>query len=521
MRLSLFIIASIVTAAHAATVQFNVISPNATTVQVSVNGQSTLLNCPDKNIPFFTGSVDVGSATSYQYITNNQPESFTRTLSSGLTNTYNEFFGRPITYANLRELPRPLDNGKQWTRADKNPDLFDTNYIPTIFVQGDPTEMQTLIKKVPKTKYFVKLTMIGKDYVRTFSNVTFGITGAGKGHNPAKQQWRWTLSPGDFIDNRNTFKLRNQEEDPTQMREKLYADCLRAMGTYANQANTARFFINNQGMGAFDMLDDITYYSYIRANFYGGNPPEKMGPLYNGGTGASFEYSSTGDYSSFMPVPGSPESSSAIAEVAKPFSQLNLQDTAAIDQFSQIFDVDQYLRFMVMEYLTGSWDGYWDMQTNDGAYKDYANNNIWYYLGQDYDNTFGINMPVNVLSWSYKQYPTKYKTATMINGLLKNADYTRLFESYITDTVKQLFNNNTLGAHVTAYQKFLAPDIKWDTSIKQQSPGFNYGWTYKQSYDSLFKGVDAAAGGSGVQYGLTEWIAKKSEVVAREFGFTL
>jgi hypothetical protein len=35
----------------------------------------------------------------------------------------------------------------------------------------------------------------------------------------------------------------------------------------------------------------------------------------------------------------------------------------------------------VMEYLTGSWDAYWMMQSNDGAYQDPVSKK-WYYLPQ-------------------------------------------------------------------------------------------------------------------------------------------
>jgi hypothetical protein len=127
--------------------------------------------------------------------------------------------------------------------------------------------------------------------------------------------------------------------------------------------------------------------------FYGGNPPSKMGPLYDGSTGAGFQYiEDPYDYGSFQPVDGSPEGSEAIYPLAKAFNQTNVKDDKSIAAFNEMFDIDQYMRFMVMEYLTGSWDAYWMMQTNDGAYKDYANNNTWYYLGQDYDATFGVNL---------------------------------------------------------------------------------------------------------------------------------
>lgn len=66
------------------------------------------------------------------------------------------------------------------------------------------------------------------------------------------------LPKGQNIYNRNYIKLRHGEEDPTQMREKLYSDILQAMGVYVGDANIVRFYINGQGMGTFAMIDDVT-----------------------------------------------------------------------------------------------------------------------------------------------------------------------------------------------------------------------------------------------------------------------
>ncbi|CEP09035.1 hypothetical protein [Parasitella parasitica] len=524
MKFPLFTLAScMLISAQAASVTFNVVSPNAEKVQVKVNGKTTTLEAPIPNVPFFNGTVNVGSESTYTYISDGKSESFDRDLPDGRSSTFNDFYGRPITVADIPALPRPLDNGKEWTRAYEDPDLFDTNYIPSIFVTGDSRDMDTLVKDTPKDQYIVDLAIVARDYVETFTNVSLSISGAGKKHNPAKQSWRWTLSPGEYINGRNNFKIRNMEEDPTQMREKLYADCLRAMGTYANQANMVRYFINGQGFGTFNMLDDVKDYSYIRSVFYNGKPPKQMGPLFDGSSGAGFQYiSDPYNYGNFKPTPGSPEGSEAIYSLAKAFHELNVKDDNDIKDFEEMFDVDQFLRFMVMEYLGGSWDGYWAMQTNDGAYKDYANNDTWYYLGQDYDGTFGVNLPFDPLNWPYQEYISNYTDAVLINGLLQNQNLADTFETYIQDTVKELFNNNTLGKHIMAYREFIAPDIKWDRSIKQLSPGINYGWTYDQSYDNLFEEVDAPnKNGGGAEYGLTEWIAKKSKVVAKIFNFSL
>ncbi|KAI8360818.1 coth protein-domain-containing protein [Blakeslea trispora] len=524
MKLSLFAASvGLLSAVQAATVEFKIVAPGAQSVQVNVNGQTTTLNAPYPNVPFYNGTAEVGTSNSYNYIVDGKQEDFNRSLPSNIVATYNDFFARPTTIGSIPALPRPLDNGREWTKADKNPDLFDTNYIPSIFVNGDAAAINNLVENVPKDKATVELTFIGRDYVQQFRNVTLGISGAGKKNNPAKQSWRWYLSDGDYINNRNIFKIRHMEEDPTQMREKLYADILRAMGTYANQANMVRYFMNGEGYGTFNMLEDVDRYSYIRATFYGGNPPERMGPAYDGGTGASFKYSEDPEgYNAFEATKGSPEGYQSIAQLAKAFHDLDLQNNEAIQEFEKTFDVDQYLRFMVMEYLTGSWDGYWMMQTNDGAYKDYADNDKWYYLGQDYDCTFGINLAQDVMNLSYKDYPEKNPEAVFINGFLQNNDLRSRFETYLVDTVKSLFNNNTLGNHIMAYREFIAPDLKWDRSIEQRSPGKLFNWSYEQSYDNLFQEVvSPIKGEGGAAYGLTEWIAKKAAVVAKEFNFTL
>lgn len=46
--------------------------------------------------------------------------------------------------------------------------MFDTNYIPTIFMNGDPTEMNNLIKNVPADLYSTKFTFVGPEEVLVY-----------------------------------------------------------------------------------------------------------------------------------------------------------------------------------------------------------------------------------------------------------------------------------------------------------------------------------------------------------------
>ncbi|KAI8329398.1 coth protein-domain-containing protein [Chlamydoabsidia padenii] len=515
----------LVAMSNAASVTFNVIAPGATDVQVSVNGQQTKLSANDADIPLFTGQMEAPDNANYKYIVGGQAEGFDRSLEQGRTTTRNDFYNRPVTYANIPQLPWPIKTNPQWTRGGDPTPLFDSNYIPSVFITGDPTEINDLIKNVPKATQSVKFTLVDAEGVHTFNNVTFGIHGAGKKHNNSKQSWQWQLAGSDTLYNRNYFKLRHMEEDPTQMREKLYADILKAMGTYANEANMVRLFINGEGFGTFNLLDDVTQYSYVNARWYAGKPPAEKGPLFDGASGASFAYSPTGDYYSFTPNPEGPTTYDGLDDVCKAFSQVNLQDDNSIAQFSNQFDVDNFIRFMVAEYLTGDWDGYWMEQTNDGAYQD-PTDKKWYYLGQDFDATFGVNLDVpegrEFVKVSYSAFPERYAGAVMINNLLKNPTTKATFETYLKDTVQVLFNNVTLTNRVLAYHDFILPDLQWDRGIKQQSPGINYGWTFEQCTQNLYQGVTAPTPDvGGADWGLIEWIVAKSEAVAKEFNVAI
>jgi hypothetical protein len=385
-----------------------------------------------------------------------------------------------------------------------------------------------LVKNVPKDQIQGTLTFVGSNYANTFQNVSFGLHGAGKKNNNAKQSWNWSLNQGDTLGNRTFFKLRHMEEDPTQIRERLYTDILHALGTYANEAAMVRLFINGQGFGTFNMLDDTTQYSYINAMFYGGKAQNPQGPLFDGASGADFLYhpGNLDGYSSFVANTASPESYQSLDPLCKAFNETNVQDNTALANFQTIFDTDRFLRFMVMEYLTGSWDGYWQLQSNDGAYREPAANGKWYYLGQDYDGTFGVNLAapegMKFTSVSYKDWPSRYPGAVMINRLLQNADQKATFEKYLTETVRVLFNNVTLTNRVLALHDFLLPDLQWDRSIVQQSPGINYGWNFNQVTDNLWTGVSAPNNnGGGAAWGLIQWIVDMSTAVSKEFNISI
>lgn len=55
--------------------------------------------------------------------------------------------------------------------------MFDSNYIPTIFITGNPADMENLIKTVPATLYNdTKFTFIGPEEVLVYEASIHSIT---------------------------------------------------------------------------------------------------------------------------------------------------------------------------------------------------------------------------------------------------------------------------------------------------------------------------------------------------------
>ncbi|KAI7857689.1 coth protein-domain-containing protein [Circinella umbellata] len=522
-----YAIGLVIATAYVNAATFKVIAPGALQdVSVSIAGQRIPLTQNDPDIPYFQGQADCNGSCSYKYVVDGAEETFERSLNGDTT--LNDIFQRPVTYASLPPLPHPIKQNA-WTRGGPKGSIWDDQYIPSIFITGDPLEMEDLVENVPKKKVNVKFTIIGADQVWSFEDTTFSIHGAGKKHNNAKQSWDWFLPEGQFLDNRNWFKLRHMEEDPTQMREKLYSDVLGALDTYGNRANMVRLFINGVGFGTFNMLDDVIQYSYINAMWYDGDPPATMGPLYDGATGADFSYSSSESHyeDAWKANKASPEKYGPLQEFTEDFKHLDIKNDQEVEEFSKRFDMDQFLRFMVVEYLTADWDGYWMEQTNLGAYCDPTENDRWYYLGQDYDATFGVNLMTpegrDFVNVSYKDYPKRYPDSILINRLLENKKMRETFETYLKDTVRILFNEKTLNPRIIAYHNYIAPDLRWDRSIKQVAKhGIDFGWTFEQTSGNLYEKVSAPNdNGGGADFGLIEWIKLKSEAVAEEFDLTI
>lgn len=528
---------------ESATVTFHLIAPSPTsaTATVSIGDKSVPMSKPTADLPHFTAVADVPAGATYKYAVSGTAENFTRTVPDGRTDTYNDVFGRAITVQKLPPFPWPLeDEGyttAQWQRAgDPNP-LFDDSYIPTLYWAG-AAKIQSQVaggSNVTATLY-----VILKDQIVALPSTRW---------MPYKADtWKFGsliyLEGGgsEKFNGRSWFKLRTGEFDPTNLREKTYTDMMVALGAPVAQQVHVRMYANGAPLGLFVLTDLVTnlasnapapdaLYNHAFHVFESGMPTRLSNtgiPLICG-TGATFAYKGE-DPNVYNACygPAMWQAGPAIVDLVKKVQAITATaPDSALQALEGIFDVDTFLRQMVMEYLTVNWDGYWDQSSNYIIYWDQYDNKKWYFTDNDFDQTFGsANSPLDGPEKPYTTYPSRTadqgrpligEGRPLIDNLLKNPKYKARFEQILTKTVKHMFNPVAFNRRIDAFANILRPEVNWDHSFAPDDDRLFVASDFDKGMDApvTYRGKTD----QGVGNGIKTWVALRARAVATQFNF--
>jgi len=448
---------SLITFGNQVTVSFNGGSYQLTPVDNYSRVYSTSAMCPDE--PF-----------EYSYTVDGIGEGFNRVLDADVKTTHNEFFGRQETVSPLKGLGYPEDKPR-WTRSIGKTALFDDSYIPTVIIDDGSRD------------YFVtgndtwtigRFTIILKDEIFTEENVP------SKAQNRYEDKFQWRIKLANKIHKRKVFKFRANPNDPVFYRQQLYGDVLHAIGNPVHNHIVVRTYLyDGTPLGLYLMIEVTNSNSFIKSQFYGNpetgkiNAPETLGTPLDCEMGSDFIKG--GPFDTFIAQEGL--SNNKIPPLVDAMHSLDVYDEAAVQKFSkEWFDLDIFLKSMAMEYLTGHWDSYWMYLTNFVMYDDPTesteNTFKFYFLDQDFDLTFGLNLSHNINLWDDDFPLQSYKTLVertwgisihdkpnrvAIDLFLKGGVTTTMFENHLIDIVKHVFNPVALGRRIDEYVRRYTP----------------------------------------------------------------
>jgi len=530
-----FLYAILIAYVKARSVKFGLVA-FGTTAKVNINGIPYTMKRPNNKDPYYTltQTVDDDDIV-YKYIIDETEEEFDRILQAGETTTHNEFFGRKDTVKELPEFNHP-DKGT-WTKSIGKTSLFDDSYIPTVHIYGTnanntfTTASASIVKRV---------TFILKDDVVVIKNSALFT----KNRNWDKFQFRLVMnySTGDTsgVYGRYVLKFRDNNEDPTFFRQKLYSDIMNTIGVPTIQTIFARVYVNNIPVGSYVIQEEAASESFVKSAFHGDNNGnflvnniEELGHPLDCATGSDFELIKNSSYSTFKPTNATRYNNSRIVNLIKAFNELDVNNDDAVEIFNkEWFDIDSFFKAIAMQYLTGHWDSYWFYSTNFAMYDNPTEStettNKFYFICQDWDGTFGLNInPIytryneEFTTISYKRYvnikwgvdsvdaPHRYA----IDKLLSNPRLQARFEKILTDIVKYIMNPKQFSPRLDAFVDRFRDEVEFTFNVTPWRKGTE---KIKWTIDDFDRNINYR-GRYGANYGLKEFIYKRASFINKEF----
>ncbi|KAG0339265.1 hypothetical protein BG000_002521 [Podila horticola] len=465
-------------------ITFNVVGfPTAATniFGVDIGGAVTKLATNESTFPLWSGVVPgSNSAVEYKYVeltpagAQVKAETFTRKLNSTTdTQTWNEFFERPVTYHQLPRLPYSFQN--LWPSKSK---AFKEDQIATLHLTG-PAASISAINVNPAAEVEAKVTVrfINAKTLYTQNNITLRTSGKSS-KEFAKQSYKLKFDTdyNQTFFSRPNLKLRSMATEPTLIRERTYIDVLNAVGVPTQQGTYVRLYINSEPYGLFLMVDDIKK-SFLKQSVHGGDDTV---------------------------IPGS-------------LVQMNAPSVSEQASLQCRFDLEGFLRNMALEYLMGAFDNYWMAGSN---YFMYFNPKLgttgkWQWLPTDFDGTFGNGATIDPTA-SYKNLSTFNPDHPLVSKLIiKNTAINGMFVKILKDIVSTTFKPEAMNPHMEGLNKMLSLDAQWDFSLTRKSPGKDLKFTWDDFNNNLVNVTKEMSGA------LKPWVQSRATAIAVELAFTI
>jgi spore coat protein H len=293
------------------------------------------------------------------------------------------------------------------------------------------------------------------------------------------------------------MNLNGEHNDPSIMRAKLSWDIMRHAGLEAPRSSYVALYINQEYRGLYLNVE------HIDNDYFEARKKDADGQLFKCFYGCDFRYNGDDpkDYNTSVYAAennkDNPDYQSLIAFI----KTLNAPvDVSYRCNLEAVFNVDDYLKRLALEILTGHWDNPVFNKNNAYAYVNPATKKLEI-LSYDIDNTFGVDWfnvnwaDRNIYSWSPSSQPRPIYTQ-----LLKDNEYKIRFGYYIRTYCTAFFNPQFLNPKIDRLRELISPYRTGDTYAS-----YDYGY----SYDDFLRSLDISTG-AHVKFGLKEYIARRS-----------
>lgn len=241
-----------------------------------------------------------------------------------------------------------------------------------------------------------------------------------------------TFTKGGKFEGVEKLNLNGEHNDPSSSRAIIYWYILRKAGVAGARANHVQVFINNNYYGLYTNVEHIdeefvnTYYGNKKGNLYKCLWPADLTWL--GPAQSEYKYMN-GDHRAYELKIN--EQTDDYSDLVNFIKTINLTSANQLEcETEKIFNVQDYLKVVAVDVMTGNWDGYIYNKNNFYLYNN-PSSGLIEYIPYDVDNTFGIDWfdidwaSRNIYNWASEESRPLYKRLMLI------PDYKSQYTHYI------------------------------------------------------------------------------------------
>ncbi|MEM6965653.1 MAG: CotH kinase family protein, partial [Bacteroidota bacterium] len=374
-------------------------------------------------------------------------------------------------------------------------EVFRSDQIPTVEIFLPTDSLYEIFHNLTSNHHFQATFIFDNGSVRdTLENVGLRLRGHASRYVNKKS---WKISFNTYVPGRKYYGLKKmnlngQHNDPTVVRTKLAWDIARQSNLVGARCNHVALYINDEYYGVYANVEQIDE-EFLQQHF--GNDD---GDLYKclfpadlaylGDDPNLYKFSVLNRRVYELKNAPSPSDYSTLSHFIDVLNNTPTDDFLC--EIEQVFNVNEYLKYIAFDILIGNWDGPIFNKNNFYLYENTATGRMEY-LPYDLDNTFGLDWEdndwaqKNIYKWSRPDEPRPIYTKMMEHPELR-----RRFSFYLQKMMKEVFYEEHLFPLIDSLKVKVDP-YRWNDSFAKLDHGFDFE-DYEHAFDhSLWGHVKA------------------------------
>ncbi|RJP65227.1 MAG: T9SS C-terminal target domain-containing protein [Ignavibacteriales bacterium] len=399
---------------------------------------------------------------------------------------------------------------------DESWKLYDDSQVAVIEITMDQSALDYMYANVNSDSlHFATVHFKNKYIDETIDSVGIrlrGNTSRDARKKSFKLEFNGFIKGRDFYDVEN-LNLNGEHNDPSIIRSKLIWDLYGKIGMNASRAAHAAVYINGNYYGLYISVEHIDE-EFLQKRFTDdeGNLWKCLYPadlVYKGSNPDLYKSKSGGRRTYDLTTNEDTDDYFMLARLIDIIN--NTSSTEFQDSLEKIFSLEEFLKYVSVDVLTGCWDDYWYLKNNYYLYHE-PSKDLIHWIPYDTDNSFGVDWFsidwANVNPYTYSKIGGGDEKRPLIERILTFADYRNLYTHFLDFIVKKVYNTEILEKRIDSLKSILSPYAEQDTY-----KNLDYGFTNEDFNNSyLLSGYNKAH----VKYGLKEFISKRVESIKKQ-----